>query len=70
MKPSIYLFILLFFSSSNFVEKEVYICGTKGSSRYHYTKECRGMNNCKHEINKVKLSEAKNFGLTLCKWED
>jgi hypothetical protein len=48
----------------------VYICGTTGAKKYHYSENCRGLNACKHEIVTVALSEAQGYGLTLCGWED
>ena len=70
MKKLILLSFILLLTSFNSVESDVYICGAKGAKRYHFSKSCRGLNNCKHEIKKVTLKEAKNFGLTLCGWED
>lgn len=70
MKKLILLSSILLLTSFNSVESDVYICGAKGAKRYHFSKSCRGLNNCKHEIKKVTLKEAKNFGLTLCGWED
>ncbi|MCW4468447.1 hypothetical protein OGH69_05680 [Flavobacterium sp. MFBS3-15] len=52
------------------VDKEVYICQSKGGKKYHFTKDCRGLSNCKAEIVKVKLSEAEKQGKTLCGYED
>ena len=70
MKKLILLSFILLLTSFNSVESDVYICGAKGAKRYHFSKSCRGLNNCKNEIKKVTLKEAKNFGLTLCGWED
>ena len=52
------------------VDKEVYICQSKGGKKYHLTKDCRGLSKCKAEIVKVKLSEAEKQGKTLCGYED
>lgn len=50
---------------------DVYICASKSSKKYHYKKNCRGLNACNHEIRKVSLSDArKKYGKTLCGWED
>lgn len=62
------LFITL--SSFNIVESKVYICGIRGAKKYHLIASCRGFGACKHEIVKVNLKEAKEYGLTLCGWED
>ncbi|MEZ4853757.1 hypothetical protein [Flavobacterium sp.] len=72
MKKLLPLFLLLFLATSatSPLEKEVYICGSNGAKRYHFTKNCRGLNNCQHKLYKKSLSSAKSLGLTLCKWED
>lgn len=50
---------------------QVYICDSSGATKYHYTKSCRGLNACKHQIIKVSLTEAIKKGKkTLCGWED
>jgi hypothetical protein len=51
-------------------DKEVYICDSKSATKYHFSENCRGLNNCKHTIVKVTLSKAKSSGRTLCGWED
>ena len=63
----VFLFTLTSFQS---METQVYLCGTNGGKKYHYKENCRGLNACKHEIVKVSLKEAKEYGLTLCGWED
>ena len=70
MKKLILLSLLLLLTSFNLIESDVFICGTKGAKKYHYSKNCRGLSNCKHEIKKVSLKEAKRYGLELCGWED
>jgi len=51
-------------------QTKVYICGATGAKKYHYNENCRGLNACNHQIYKVPLKEAQNYGLTLCGWED
>lgn len=65
-------FILLFLSLSSYqtTEKEVYICKSTSSKRYHLKKNCRGLTRCKKEIKKITKSTAERYGRTLCKWED
>lgn len=63
------LFNLPYFSSPVY-EKNVFLCNSTGGKRYHFTKTCKGLSNCKHEIIKVTLSEAKKRGKTICGWED
>lgn len=66
------LLLLVFISLTSFTNEvnTVYLCGSKGASKYHYNENCRGLNACKHEVVKKTLKEAKNLGLTLCGWED
>lgn len=66
------LVFLLFFTLTSFhdVKTSVYICGSTGAKKYHYTESCRGLNACKHQIVKVSLNKAQEYGLTLCGWED
>lgn len=70
MKKIILFSFFLLLTSFNSIESDVYICGTKGAKKYHYSKNCRGLSNCKHEIKEVTLKEAKEYGLDLCGWED
>ena len=70
MKKVILLLLLFTFASFTSSESDVYICVSKGAKRYHFTKTCKGLSNCKHTIKKVTLDEAKEMGLTLCGWED
>lgn len=68
-----YLIFLTFAFVFNFTlpkTDDVYICDSSGGKKYHYTKICRGLSNCKHEIKKMSLQKAKNAGKTLCGWED
>ncbi|MBF04441.1 MAG: hypothetical protein CMP76_14235 [Flavobacterium sp.] len=70
MKVLIVLFGALLITSFPNTEKEVYLCGPRGAKKYHFSKTCRGLSNCKHEITPKKQSEAEALGLTLCGWED
>ncbi|WP_268848924.1 hypothetical protein [Flavobacterium aestivum] len=48
----------------------VYICISKTASKYHLTTNCRGLNQCTHEVRKVSLKEANELGYKeLCGWE-
>jgi len=69
MKIAIIFVFIVFFTTST-EDKDVYLCGPNGAKKYHFSETCRGLSNCKHEITKKKLSEAKNLGLTICGWED
>lgn len=70
MKKLVLVSFILLLTSFNSIESDVYICGSKGAKKYHYSKTCRGLGNCKHVIKQVTLKEAESFGLTLCGWED
>ncbi|SMC42449.1 hypothetical protein SAMN06296427_102123 [Moheibacter sediminis] len=50
-------------------QTSVYLCDSSGGKKYHYSKGCRGLSNCQHEIIKVSLEDAKKRGKTLCGWE-
>jgi len=66
------VFILLLFSLMSFYKNgsTVFICGSTGANKYHYSNTCRGLNACKHTIVEVSREKAKLLGLTLCGWED
>ncbi|NAS31990.1 hypothetical protein GTQ40_13475 [Flavobacteriaceae bacterium R38] len=61
---------LIFFSFTLKPTTEVYICKGKGSKRYHFNKNCRGLSRCSTKIHKTSLKHAKELGRTLCGWED
>lgn len=71
MKKAAILFCL-YFAITSFCNKDktVYICGSQGAKRYHYSENCRGLDACKHQVFKVSKSKAQTYGLTLCGWED
>lgn len=49
----------------------VYICNSDGATKYHYSKNCRGLSKCTHTISKVTIDEARKKGKkTLCGYED
>jgi hypothetical protein len=64
------LLVVVSFTGFSSLESNVYICGAKGTKKYHLTKSCRGLSNCKNGIVQKSPSEAEDFGLTLCGWED
>lgn len=47
----------------------VYVCDSKNATKYHLKENCRGLNNCKHQIIKIDIEKAKQSGRTLCGWE-
>lgn len=64
------IFIFLLLCSFSGVESNVFICDSPNSIAYHYKRDCRGLNNCKHEVKKTTVAEAEKIGLKLCGWED
>ena len=47
-------------------ETNVFICDSKNSKKYHYKKNCRGLNKCKSSIKELSLTTAKKRGRNLC----
>jgi len=70
MKIILAIFLLFGLTSFSISKDDVYICNSKGATKYQYTETCRGLNACKHEVIKKSLKDAKALGLTLCGWED
>ena len=62
------LYAWLLVSCINCNQITVYICDSRGATRYHYRSNCRGLSNCKHKIVSVPLEKAMK-DRTLCKWE-
>jgi hypothetical protein len=52
------------------ISTDVYVCSGKTIGKYHYSKSCRGLNACVHEIKKMTKEQAKSEGYGLCGWED
>ena len=53
------------------LETLVYICKSETAHKYHYSKNCRGLSACTHDIIPVTLQEARQkYKRTLCGWED
>lgn len=61
--------IMMLLVTAGNVDDKVFICDSKGGKRYHLSKGCRGLSNCKAEIKEVSLESAKNDGKTLCGYE-
>jgi len=70
MTKYVLLAVVAFALTSYSATYEVYICYSKGAKRYHLDKACTGLSNCKAEIKKVALEDAKSSGRTLCGYED
>lgn len=68
--PLLILILSGFDTPVNSDTNTVYLCMGKGSKKYHYRKNCRGLSNCSTKIHEVTLKKAKEMGRTLCGWED
>ena len=72
MKKSLLLFLIVMVNSQGLFSptSNVYLCDSSGGKKYHYTKSCRRLSNCKAEIISVSLQKARTLGKELCGWED
>jgi len=70
MKKLLLLLLLSPLLSYTPADTDVYLCDSKGGKKYHLAKNCRGLKNCKAEVIKVSLANAKSTGKTLCGYED
>lgn len=64
----ILLTVVLSLSRTSVKYSDVYLFDSNSVKKYHYTKNCRGLSNCKHEIIKVPLKKAQTLGKTLFSW--
>jgi hypothetical protein len=69
LKSSLSFFTILPFLFNTIVD-HVYICDSKSAKKYHYKKDCKGLNACKAEVVKITFTDAKKSKKTLCGWED
>lgn len=53
--------------STNSKAEMVYICTGPKSKVYHKSSNCKGLNSCSREINKVTLDKAKSMNRRACK---
>jgi hypothetical protein len=70
LKKVFILGVVITLTSFDVKDSTVYICGPQGAKKYHYSESCRGLSNCQHVVSKVTLSQAREYGLGLCGWED
>lgn len=72
MKKSLLLFLIVILNWQGTVvtKTDVYLCNSSGGKKYHYSKNCRGLSNCKAQIIKVTIQKAQTLGKDLCGWED
>ena len=50
-------------------DRQVFICTSSASLRYHFSKSCPGLKKCKHTIVTTTLVAAQKRGRTRCGWE-
>ncbi len=72
MKATLFIFLTIILNGQGLIltNSDVYLCDSNGGKKYHYTKNCRGLSNCDHEIIKVNLKKAQDLGKELCGWEN
>lgn len=56
--------------SGNVAPKYVYICNGANSKAYHYSPNCKGLQRCSKETEKITLEDAKKKGRKLCGYEN
>ena len=62
------LYFLFSFNIDKSISSNVYICNSPSAKVYHQDRTCRGLQNCKQEINTVSLNDAvKIYGRRACK---
>lgn len=60
------IFFSLFNQNVYIKTGDVYLCDSVGGKKYHYSKSCRGLSNCKHKIITVSLKKAISLGKGKC----
>ena len=61
--------LLLFSFGKSNGESPVYICDSEYATKYHYKKDCEGLQKCTHEIKELTVTEAKAKKYSLCGYE-
>lgn len=69
IKKAFFIVSLVFLSSFQTKEKEVFICPTKSSKAFHLKKDCRGLKRCSIKIKTITKTKAENIGRKMCKIE-
>lgn len=70
MKTILLFTLLLVCGAATNRAETIYICDSPNAEKFHLVKDCRGLNNCKHQIISSTREAARQRGLTLCGWED
>lgn len=66
MKKLLILSSVILLSFTKSVQTTAYICVSPNAKKYHYSKNCRGLQKCTHTIKQTTVSEAKGLGYTVC----
>jgi len=45
---------------------KVWICKSSGAKKYHFSRDCGGLNRCTHTIVETTVRDAEAVGLTPC----
>ncbi|ASS47988.1 MAG: hypothetical protein A3D31_01145 [Candidatus Fluviicola riflensis] len=61
--------ILFLLCSSVGSETTVYICDSPYATKYHYSKSCKGLEKCTHQLKELTLKEAQAKQYGLCGYE-
>jgi len=69
MKTLSLTIILLINLACKEAPKEVYICNSGKTTKYHLKASCRGLSNCQYKIVKATMEKVKQEKKTLCGWE-
>jgi len=72
MKKLVLLFLIFSLNASIVFKQDkiAYYCESPNAKKYHFSKECKGLQNCTHVIVKSTISEAKKLELTVCLLEN
>ncbi len=68
MKSCLYISLLLI--TSGCAERNVFVCESDQSVKYHYKVNCIGIQKCRYKIVEISIDSAMNQGKSLCSWEN
>jgi len=66
MKIIILLISIYTFSSIPVQNSTVYVSVSTSAKKYHFSKQCRGLQRCTHTIKSTTIEGAKKSGYTVC----
>ena len=58
--------VLVCFGFMSSKSTSVYICDSPNAKKYHFNKNCSGLQKCTHTIKAVTKEEATKLGYTVC----